>query len=128
MDASPRPESRPWQETLRLRGRLLMRLPLTMMVTWLLLLLGSVQLTFQIGNNLYRSWIWRGETTEVKARVADLQGQLRQIKAAEQAAADPEYMQTLARCQGFVKPGETLVVATNAPDVPAETCTIQRLP
>lgn len=105
-----------------------MRLPLTMMVTWLLLLLGSVQLTFQIGNNLYRSWIWRGETTEVKARVADLQGQLRQIKAAEQAAADPEYMQTLARCQGFVKPGETLVVATNAPDVPAETCTIQPLP
>ena len=111
-----------------MRGRLLMRLPLTMMVTWLLLLLGSVQLAFQIGNNLYRSWTWGQETREVKARVADLQGQLRQIKAAEQAAADPEYMQTLARCQGFVKPGETLVVATNAPDVPAETCTIQRLP
>lgn len=128
MDVSPQPEKRSWRETLRLRWRLVQRLPLTMMLTCLLLLLGSVQLTFQIGNNIYRSWTWQRETVVVKQRVAALQRQLHALKAAEQAATDPEYLRTLARCQGFVRAGETLVVATNAPDMPSEICDLQPLP
>lgn len=127
MDASPPPEQRK-RETLRLRLRLLQRLPLTMMLTCLLLLLGSVQLTFQIGNNLYRSWVWNGETQVVRGRVAKLQSQLHTLKTAEAAAATPEYMELMARCQGFVKPGETLVVATDAPAAPSATCDIKPLP
>ncbi|GGI92764.1 cell division protein FtsB [Deinococcus wulumuqiensis] len=131
MDASPSPappSQRTWRETWRLRWRQLRRLPLTMMITCLLLLLGSVQVAFQIGNNAYRTLTWTGETQEVRGRVAALQADLRMLKDAEAAAQDPAYLQVLARCQGFVRAGETLVVASTAPSAPPETCDTRRLP
>ncbi|MFB0641065.1 cell division protein FtsB [Deinococcus radiodurans] len=131
MDASPSPAPsahRTWRETWRLRSRQLRRLPLTMMITCLLLLLGSVQAAFQIGNNVYRSWTWTQETEQVRGRVAALQSDLHMLKDAEAAAQDPAYLQILARCQGFVRVGETVVVASGAPSTPPETCDSRRLP
>ena len=112
----------------RLRWRQVQRLPLTMMITCLLLLLGGVQAAFQIGQSAYRSWTWTQETGEVRGRVAALQADLRMLKDAEAAAQDPAYLQILARCQGFVRAGETLVVASGAPSTSPETCDTRRLP
>lgn len=126
MDASR--TERSWQDTLRLRWRLVQRLPLTMMMTCLLLSLGSLQMVYQVGNNLYRTSRWTQETAQTQARVEQLQGELRHLKAAETAAADPEYLRTLARCYGYVGRGEQVIVATGAPSDPAEICDIQRLP
>ena len=127
MQASPR-RDRTWQDTLRRQWRLLQRLPLSMMLASLLLFLGSVQMVYQLGNNIYRTVVWRQETAQTQARVEKLQGELRILKDAEAAAADPAYLRTLARCYGYVGQGETVVVAKGAPDSPAEICDMQRLP
>lgn len=125
MDVSPpTPEAQAW----RARWRRLRRFPLTMMIASVLLALGTVQLAFQIGNNIYRTVTWRQETAEVQARVDGLQRDVQTLKDAQQAASTVEYLRTLARCQGFVDPSELVVVASRADEVPGAICDSLRLP
>ena len=98
-----------------------------MIIASLLLGLGTVQLAFQIGNSAYRTVTWRQETAEVQARVDALQRDVRTLKDAQQAASTVEYLRTLARCQGFVDPGELVVVATGA-QTSGTICDSLRLP
>ena len=42
------------------------RLPLSLMIACLLAALGTVQMTFLIGNGLYRNYIWQQEVRSVK--------------------------------------------------------------
>lgn len=110
------------------RWRRLSRLPVTLMIASLLLGLGIVQLTFQLGNTAYRSLTWRQETRQTKARVAALQQDVNILRDAEKAAQDPAYLEELARCQGYVGHNENVVVATTAPTTPGENCQAVRLP
>lgn len=112
----------------RARWRQVQRLPLTLMMTSLLAGLGIVQLTFQLGNLGYRTLTWTRETHATQARIERLEHDVRVLREAEQAANDPAYLETLARCQGFVGKNEQVVVATNAPEMPGENCASLRLP
>lgn len=114
--------------TLQGRWRVLSRLPIIMMLASLLLGLGIVQLTFQIGNSIYRSATWQNETRETKARVAGLQKDVKILQDAESSASDPAYLEQLARCQGFVGRNEAVIVSPNAPTNPGESCAPVRLP
>lgn len=126
--APPSPPGPDWRSSLRWRWRRLLRLPLSLMIATLLLSLGSVQAVYQMGNIAYRSWLWKGETAEVQTRVDRLESDVRVLKAAERAGNDPAYLETLARCQGFVRRGEKVIVATSAPAAPSEICAPVRLP
>ncbi len=109
-------------------SRSLGRLPITMMMTSLLLALGIVQLTFQIGNSIYRTVVWTEDTRATQGRIAGLQHDVQVLQDAEKMATDPAYLEQLARCQGFVGGKETVVVATNAPANPGSSCDAVRLP
>lgn len=122
-----RPVSR--RGTLSGRWRALSRLPMIMMVASLLLALGIVQMTFQIGNSVYRSVTWKHDTALTLARVAGLKKDVTILQTAERSASDPAYLRELARCQGFVGRDEKIVVATDAPTTPpGESCQPVRLP
>lgn len=112
----------------RARWRQVQRLPLTLMITCLLVGLGIVQLTFQLGNLGYRTFTWTRETHAIQARIERLERDVRVLREAEQAANDPAYLETLARCQGFVGENEQVIVSTKAPKTPSENCTPVRLP
>ncbi|SEJ37190.1 hypothetical protein SAMN04488058_10712 [Deinococcus reticulitermitis] len=125
MDVSPpTPEAQAW----RARWRRLRRFPLTMMIASLLLALGTVQLAFQIGTSVYRTVTWRQETAQVQVRVDTLQRDVQTLKDAQQAGSTVEYLRTLARCQGFVDPGELVVVASRAAGASGNICDSLRLP
>lgn len=109
-------------------NRQLSRLPVIMMLASLLLGLGIVQLTFQIGNSIYRSVTWKQETQVTMKRVRELQQDVNILKDAERMALDPGYLEQLARCQGFVRNSERVVIATNAPTNPGDNCSAVRLP
>lgn len=110
------------------RWRALSRLPLSLMITSTLLGLGIVQLSFQLGNIVYRSYTWQQETAATRARVNILQRDVNILRDAEKAAQTPQYLEELARCQGFVRRSETVVVAAQAPTTPGENCQTLRLP
>lgn len=117
-----------WQRTER-RLQRLQRLPLTMMVASLLAGLGIVQLTFQLGNSVYRSLTWSAETRQTQARVQTLERDVQILQDAVRASQDPEYLRALARCRGFVGKEERVVVASDAPDTPpGENCKALRVP
>ncbi|KEF33986.1 MULTISPECIES: hypothetical protein [Deinococcus] len=120
----PSPERRGW----RSRWRRLQRLPVALVVASLLSALGIVQLSFQLGNLVYRTVTWQGETRAAEERIRALERDVRVLREAEAAALDPAYLEVLARCQGFVGENEELVVAENAPDAPGEICHTLRLP
>lgn len=109
-------------------NRQLSRLPIIMMLASLLLGLSIVQLTFQIGNSVYRSVTWKQETRETLKQVKQLQRDVNILKDAERMASDPTYLEQLARCQGFVGGKEEVVVATSASSSPGENCSAVRLP
>lgn len=112
----------------RSRWRQLQRLPLALVFASLLAALGIVQLSFQLGNLVYRTVTWTAETQDTRQRIRALERDVRVLRDAETAAMDPAYLEVLARCQGFVGETEDLVVAENAPDVPGEVCNTLRLP
>ncbi|KQQ97835.1 cell division protein FtsB [Deinococcus sp. Leaf326] len=101
-----------------------------MIAASLLLGLGIVQLAFQLGNTAYRSVTWTRETRETRVRVAALERDVAVLQAAERSAADPAYLQELARCQGFVGKTETVLIAPDAARTPGrgENCELVRLP
>ncbi|WP_034386605.1 hypothetical protein [Deinococcus sp. YIM 77859] len=123
-EPSPPPVRRDW----RAFWRQVQRLPVTLMLASVLAGLGIVQLTFQLGNLVYRSVTWSGETRQTQQRIRDLERDLRVLREAEQAAFDPAYLEILARCQGFVGAEEKVVVSPRAPDTPSENCNTLRLP
>lgn len=105
------------------------RLPLTMMIASLLAALGIVQMSFLLGQSVYRSLTW----TQQIAQALDQQAQLRQdvqiLQEAKAKASDPEYMNALARCIGYVGKDERVVVAQGAQDLPSGgNCAPVRLP
>lgn len=104
------------------------RLPVAMMLTSLLAALGIVQLSFQLGNTVFRTITWTRETQEARARIAVLENDLRVLKDARAALNSPAYLKDLARCQGFVGVNETVVVSPDAPAVPGENCQVVPLP
>ena len=109
------------------RWRSVQRLPLTLMLASLLAGLGIVQLTFQLGHLVYRTVTWTGETRAVQARIRGLERDVRVLREAEQAAYDPAYLDTLARCEGYVGEDEEVIVSTNAPRT-GDNCAPLRLP
>lgn len=110
------------------RWRALKRLPLTLMLASVLASLGIVQLTFQLGHLVYRTVTWNRETQLTQARVRVLERDIHVLRAAAQAASDPGYLETLARCDGYVGVNEEVLVSPRAPRTPGENCTPVRLP
>ena len=104
------------------------RLPVSMMIACLLAGLGAVQLTFLIGNGLYRTYVWQAQTSTVKQEIAALNTDLRVLKEAQAHADDPQELQAQARCLGFVGKNETVIVAQNAPDGASNNCDAVRMP
>ena len=104
------------------------RLPITLMIASLLLGLGIVQLSFQIGNSIYRSVTWSQDTRATLGRVHGLESDVHILQDAQKMASDPAYLEQLARCQGFVGGKEKVVVASNAPTNPGSSCDVVRLP
>ena len=90
------------------------RLPLSLMIACLLAALGTVQMTFLIGNGLYRNYIWQQETRSVQLDTLALNTDLRVLNEARAHADDPQELQAQARCLGFVGKSETVIVDQNA--------------
>ncbi len=84
------------------------------MIACLLAALGTVQMTFLIGNGLYRNYIWQQEVRNVKLDLAALNTDLRVLNEARTHADDPQELQAQARCLGFVGTNETVIVDQNA--------------
>ncbi|WP_245808313.1 cell division protein FtsB [Deinococcus hopiensis] len=118
-DPPPRKDSGRWRQV--------QRLPLTLMLASLLVGLGIVQLTFQLGLMTYRTVTWSRETQATLARVHGLERDVRVLRDAQQAAYDPAYLETLARCEGYVGEREQVIVSPDAPGT-AENCAPVRLP
>lgn len=105
------------------------RFPLAMMVVSVFLALGIVQSTFQLGHMLYRSYTWKQESKAALVRVQQLKEDIQILSAAKRAAYDPIYLEQLARCQGYVRQNELLMVdATAAGQALGYNCQISRLP
>ena len=98
------------------------------MVACLLAALGTVQMTFLIGNGLYRSYMWQQETRSVKLETVALNTDLRVLKEAQAHAGDPEELRAQARCLGFVGKSETVVVDQNAQAGAGNNCDAVRMP
>lgn len=133
--SSPPPRQNPprqkWWPQLNLRGlnlQRLARLPLTMMLTSLLAGLGIVQLSFQLGNTVYRTVTGTRQTAEARANIQNLERDVQVLQDAESNANTPGYLRELARCQGFVGTDERIVVSPLAPASPGENCKVLRLP
>lgn len=128
-EPAPAPNSpRSRTPAFRWRWRSVQRLPITLMLASLLAGLGIVQLSFQLGLMTYRSVTWTQETRATQSRVKGLEEDVQVLQDAQRSANDPNYLEQLARCQGFVGANETVVVAPNAPATPSDNCDVRRLP
>ena len=92
------------------------RLPLTMMIASLLAALGIVQMSFLLGQSVYRTLTWTQQTGQALGQQAQLQQDVQVLQEAVAKASDPEYMNALARCIGYVGKNEQVVVAQSAQD------------
>ena len=105
------------------------RLPLSLMIACLLAALGTVQMTFLIGNGLYRNHMWQQEIRSVKLDTLALNTDLRVLNEALAHADDPQEVQAQARCLGFVGRSETVIVDQNAQGGPGgNNCDAVRMP
>ncbi|AWN22371.1 cell division protein FtsB [Deinococcus irradiatisoli] len=107
------------------------RLPLTMMIASLLAALGIVQMSFLLGQGVYRYVTWTQQTGVALAQEAQLKQDVEILQVAKAKASDPEYMNALARCIGYVGKNERVVVAQSAQDNPGANggnCDPVRLP
>lgn len=114
-------------------SRPLERFPLTMILASVLLACGIVQLSFQIGNMVYRTTTWIEETRQTELRVNQLKQDIDMLKAAKRAANDPVYLEQLARCQGYVRAqGEMILFVPEENEIASKTagynCQSLRLP
>ncbi len=99
-----------------------------MMLACLFAALGSVQMTFLIGNSLYRSYVWSAEHRQIEAEVRGLNVDVRVLRETQAHATDPEELRAQARCLGFVDKSETVVVANDAPEGSGNNCDPVRMP
>ena len=104
------------------------RLPLTMMIASLLFALGIVQMTFLLAQSSYRYITWTQQTREVQTQEAKLKRDVQILQDAVAQSGDPEYLDALARCLGYVGKDETVVVAKSASPTSAGNCAPLRLP
>lgn len=72
--------------------------------------LGLMQMTLFIGYSVYRSLEQRGQIALERTRVAALEQRVAQLKELKVRALDPQFLEELARCQGFVKQGERVLI------------------
>lgn len=108
--------------------RALQRWPVLLMSASFLLALGIVQLTFHFANIIYRSTTWSQQIVLSKERIAELEKNIRVLKDATENVSDPAYMEQLARCEGFVKENEQIIVSEDAPTVSGGTCVTRQVP
>lgn len=108
--------------------RAVQRWPIILMSASFLLALGIVQLTFHFANIIYRSTTWSQQIVLSKERISDLEKNIRVLKDATENVSDPAYMEQLARCEGFVKENEQIIVSENAPTVSGGTCVTRQVP
>lgn len=70
-------------------------------------------MTLWIGFLLYRSWEQHLQTQVIEKRIVYLKKQIHLLKEAKNHAEDAEFMESLARCQGFVPRYEKVVIDEN---------------
>ena len=90
--------------------------------------LGIIQMTFLIGQSLYRSYDWTREIRVLHAEVGQLRQDIRTLSDVESRTTTPEYLRELARCQGFVGEGEQVVVDERATAAVQGNCEPVKLP
>lgn len=83
-----------------------------------LLMAGIIQMTFFIGQILWRSADWALQTRASQTRAALIEEEINVIKDGLKAQQDPRYLESRARCLGFVKEGEKVVIALPSPEEP----------
>ncbi|MFC6591570.1 septum formation initiator family protein [Deinococcus lacus] len=98
---------------LRRAWRELARLPVALMTACVLLALGTGQTVLHLGQSVYRTATWSRETAEVEGSNAALRHDIQVLLDAKAALDTPEYLSQLARCQGYIGPGEKVYVAAN---------------
>jgi len=83
----------------------------------------AIYLGFTAGHYLLHNFQLRGEEARVRAEIAQLDRDQRQLEAVRQYLQSDEYVEDVARrTLGLVKPGETLViVSSTAPETPTPT-------
>lgn len=89
-------------------------MPLLLVIASVLAGLGIVQMTFLLGQGVYRAAVWSRDAAALRVEVRDLERDIAVLEAARARAATPEYLEELARCQGFVGAGERVVVDEKA--------------
>ncbi|TSA87911.1 cell division protein FtsB [Deinococcus detaillensis] len=104
------------------------RLPLTMMIASLLAALGIVQMTFLLGQSGYRYLTWTQQTALARSQQTQLEQDVTVLQDAKAKASDPDYMDALARCIGYVGKTEQVVVAQSAEESLSGNCDPVRLP
>ncbi|WP_027482103.1 hypothetical protein [Deinococcus pimensis] len=102
--------------------------PVLMIIASVLAGLGIIQMTFLIGQSLYRSYEWTREIRVLRGEVHQLRLDLRTLGDVETRAATPDYLRELARCQGFVGSEEDVVVDERATTAAQGNCQPVRLP
>lgn len=113
---------------LRESWRAVQRWPIILMLASLFLGLSIVQLTFHFAHTIYRSMTWSQDITSFKTRIAKLEADINMLEDANKNVGSDEYMEQLARCEGFVKEDEQIIVAQNASEASGSTCVTHRVP
>jgi cell division protein FtsB len=77
----------------------------------LLLAVGLVQLTYWTGSTLHRHFEASQVANSERQKIQEIKNDIAVLKErAQQAKSDKTYLERLARKQGFVKRGETVIV------------------
>ncbi len=94
--------------------RFMKRPPILMIIASVLAGLGIVQMTFLVGQSLYRTVSWSAQSRALHAENDQLRRDIGVLEMVRAHLNDPDYLRELARCQGFVGEGEQVVLAENA--------------
>ena len=73
-----------------------------MMIASVLAALGIVQMSFLLGQSVYRYVTWTQQTALVQAQETQLKQDVQILQDAKDKASDPTYLNALARCLGYV--------------------------
>ena len=90
------------------------RPPVLMMIASVLAGLGIVQMTFLVGQSVYRTISWSAQARALHGDNEQLSKDIGVLGSVRAHLDDPDYLRALARCQGFVGQGEQVVVAQDA--------------
>ncbi len=72
--------------------------------------LGVLQITALVLLTLYRHFDWSYQAGQQRARVQQLQLEVKELRERVKLSTDPAYLEGLARKQGFIKDGERVIV------------------